>query len=170
MALSARRTRELDELVAAVVLPSGTTDLYMHVDHVPGGKVPGTDYPGGLGGVTRYGPAPLVEGRIHGAPFALLTKDEARYVFNALDGPEGELWQRREARRARIAEIEAAEQAAAEAAKAEAKEQAKTLRRAKRAGVDLTEATGGGSSRRSTSSATRTAMTGRPVRVAARRA
>lgn len=147
-AISAKREHELDEIIHAVVLPTGTTDLYMHVDHTPGGKIPGTDYPNGLGGVTRYGPAPIIDGRLHGAPFALGTMQEARYMYAALEGPEGELWQRREARRSRIAEIEAAEAAAETEARATAKEH----RRLARKGVDVKEAIGGGSSRRERSS------------------
>lgn len=156
-AIPAKRQRELDELVANVVLPSGTTDLYMHVHVTPGGKIPGTDYPNGLGGKTEYGPAPFIDGRIHGAPFFLGSLAEARYAFAKLDGEEGELWARREARRARIAELEAREKAAEAEAKAEAKEQAKTLRLAKKRGVDLSEAVGAGSSRRERSSSKRTA-------------
>lgn len=145
---SAKRTAELDELVAGIVLPSGATDLYMHVDHTPGGTLPnGT--PNGLGGSTRYGPAPIIGGREHGAPFFLGTMAEARYAFTQLDGPEGELWQRREAKRNRIAEIEAAERAAEDEAKATAKEHKRLARK----GVDVKEATGGGSSRRERSSA-----------------
>lgn len=158
-AIPAKRAHELDEIVRAVILPDGTTDLYMHVDHTPGGKIPGTDYPNGLGGVTRYGPAPVLHGREMGAPFFLGTMAEARYTFAQLAGEEGELWQRRERRRLRILEIEAAETAAAEEAKLEAKAQAKTMRRAKKAGVDLSEAVGGGSSRRERSSAKRSGST-----------
>lgn len=156
-AVPAKRQREIDELMASVVLPDGITDLRMHVDHTPGGKIPGTDYPNGLGGVTRYGPAPLIRGREFGEPFFLGTMAEGRYAFDRLNGPEGELWHRREQRRRRIAEMEAAEAASEAAAKAEAKDQAKTLRRARKAGVDISEATGGGSSRRERSSAKRSA-------------
>lgn len=156
-AIPAKRARELDEIAANVVLPSGTNDLYMHVNHEPGRKIAGTDYPAGDGGKTTYGPAPFIDGRIHGAPFFLGTMDEARYVFAKLSGEEGELWHRREARRARIAELEELEKKAAAEAKAEAKEQAKTLRRAKRNGVDMSEAVGAGSSRRERSSSRRTA-------------
>lgn len=153
--IPAKRMRELDEIAATVVLPSGTTDLYMHVHHEPGGKIPGTDYPNGLGGKTTYGPAPIIDGRERGAPFFLGTMGEARYLFGRLDGEEGELWQRREARRRRIAELDAAEAAEAEAAKAEAKE----LRRLAKKGVDLQEALGrgAGSSRRERSSVKRSA-------------
>lgn len=154
-AISARRRTELDELVSAVVLPDGVTDFYMAVEHTPGGKIPGTDYPNGVGGSTQYGPAPVIHGREKGKPFFLGTMAEARYAYTALAGEGGELWERRERRRARIREIEEAEATAQAEAKAEAKEH----RRLERKGVDVREALGGGSSRRERSSARHSAST-----------
>lgn len=160
--LTRKDEERIHEMLANVVLPSGVTDVCMVVEHTPGTKIPGTDYPSGLGGHTQYGPAFVVDGRITTAPVALFdTQVEARYAHAFLAGEEGELWARKEARRARIAEIEAAEAAAAEEAKATAKE----MKRLARKGVDLTEATGGGSSRRSRSSEKRSASTQTRMRV-----
>lgn len=147
--LTSKDEERIHEMLTNVVLPSGVTDVCMVVEHTPGTKIPGTDYPSGLGGHTQYGPAFVVDGRITTAPVALFdTQVEARYAHALLAGEEGELWARKQARQARIAELEAAEAAAAEEARVTAKE----MRRLAKKGVDLTEATGGGSSRRSRSS------------------
>lgn len=156
------KLEELRVIAAGVVVPPNATDVVMAVEHTPGGTLPnGT--PNGLGGKTRYGPAFFIGGLRPGEPIALFsTQAEARELLALIAGPEGELWQRKEARRRRIAELEEIERAnEAEAAEA-AKEKAKTERRLRRAGVDIAEATGGGSSRRSTSSSRRTGTTGKP--------
>lgn len=160
--LSHKDEERIREMLANVELPLGVTDVCMAVEHTPGSKIAGTDLWSGLGGHTRYGPAFVINGRETTAPVALFdTQLEARYAYALLAGEEGELWARKEARRARIAEIEAAEAAAAEEAKATAKE----LKRLAKKGVDLAEATGGGSSRRSRSSEKRSASSGARMRV-----
>lgn len=138
---------ELREIALAAVPPSGTLDCVAYVEHTPGGTLPnGT--PNGLGGHTRYGAA-WFDGLKTSAPIALFDDQKDAYrLINLITGEEGELWARKQARRERIAQIEAAEAAAA----AEAKEQAKALGKLARKGVDIAEATGGGSRRPSRSS------------------
>jgi hypothetical protein len=157
LAQQAKRVKpaEIAATAASVVLPDGVTDLCMVVDVTKGESFPdGT--PKGIGVETRYGPAWVIDGRGKSAPIALYASPyDARDLYDLIAGPEGELWQRRERRRQRIAELEAAEAAAAE----EAKSEAKTLKRLARRGVDVAEATGGGSSRRERSSSKRLAGT-----------
>ena len=151
-----KRMAELDEIASAVALPDGVTDIAMAVDHIHGSKIAGTELWSGLGGETRYGPQFIINGRERPHPPLFLgTMAEARYLFTRLAGEEGELWQRREHRRLRIIEIEAAEAAAL----AEAKVTAKEEKRLTRKGVNVKEATGGGSSRREPSSAKRSGST-----------
>lgn len=159
------KLEELQAIAAGVVVPPGATDVVMVVDHTPGGMLPnGT--PNGLGGQTRYGPAFFIDGRKADEPIALFdTQAEARQLLKLIAGPEGELWQRKEARRQRITELEEIERAN----QAAAREEARVVRRLSRAGIDIAEATGGGSSRRSTSSARPTGTTGRPRAVRRKR-
>lgn len=151
---------ELREIALAAVPPSGTMDCVAYVEHTPGGTLPnGT--PNGLGGHTRYGAA-WFDGLKTSEPFALFdNQKDAFRLINLVTGEEGELWRRKEVRRARIAELDAAEAAAA----AEAKETERSLRKLAKKGVDIAEATGGGSSRRSRSSEKPSASTRVRLRV-----
>lgn len=140
-------TEELREIALAAVPPSGTLDCVAYVEHTPGGTLPnGT--PNGLGGHTRFGAA-WFDGLKTSEPIALFDNQKDAYrLIGMITGEEGELWRRKQARLERIAQIEAAEKAA----EAEVKETSKALRSLARKGVDIAEATGGGSSRRSRSS------------------
>src|SRR5574337_962148 len=137
---------ELREIALAAVPPSGTLDCVACVEHAPGGTLP-NGAPNGLGGHTRYGAA-WFDGLKTSEPFALFDDQKDAYrLIRVVTGEEGELWRRKEAQRARIAELDAAEAAAA----AEAKETERSLRKLAKKGVDLKEATGGGSRRPSRS-------------------
>ena len=108
------------------VLPSGVTDVRLAAFHTVGERLPSGDF-SGLGGKTLYGPVWMIDGGITiGEPIALYEHQrDASALYEALVGPEGELWQRKQRRLEAIAAAEAAEAAAAEIAK----ENAKTVRR-----------------------------------------
>jgi hypothetical protein len=140
-------------ILEAAAIPNACTDVCMVVEHTPGALIPGTPYSSGTGGKTQFGPAWVTRGRETSAPIALFdTLLEARHALDMLAGPDSELWLRKEARRRRIAEMEAAEAAAAVEAAAEAKETKKATR-------------GAGSSRRPRSSEKPSAKTGMRMRV-----
>lgn len=148
----------LVEIASQATPPSGTLDVVACVTHTPGGKIPGTDYPNGLGGKTQYGAA-WFDGLKDTGPIGQWfdSQADAYELIRMLTGEEGELWQRKQARLERIAAIEAAEVEAEKAAREATKERARLVKK----GVDLAEATGGGSSRRSRSSERPTGTTGR---------
>lgn len=156
------KPEELQAIAAAVTVPTNANDIRITIVSEPGGKLPnGT--PNGLGGRTQYAPVWVLDGRTDSAPIAVLdSPHDARDLAKMIDGPEGELWQRRERRRAIIqAEAEMAEAAEA-AARLDAKAAAKVTRSMKKRGAtpqEIQEATGGGSSRRADSSEKRTGRT-----------
>ncbi len=105
--------RELEAVAASLVLPDGCTDVCMVAGYKDGHVV--------------FGPAWAVGGGLAKVPIAMYrSQHDARALFEMIAGPGGELWQRRERRRARLAELEALEAAA----EAEAKEEAKALKKA----------------------------------------
>lgn len=105
---------EIRVMALEAVPPSGTLDVVARVEHTHGGKIAGTDLWSGIGGETRYGAA-WFDG-LKATPFGpdFENQRDAFKLINALAGEGSELWSRKEARRARIAEREAA--AAAEEA------------------------------------------------------
>jgi hypothetical protein len=135
--------QELRAVAATVVIPDGATDLKVISVSEPGERLPDGSW-AGRGGTTRFGPAWMINGGLETSP-PIETYESVRdaMALHALvAGPEGELWQRRERRRERLAQIIADEEAAAAEEKAAAR------------------AAGGGSPRRSRSSATHTASNG----------
>lgn len=147
---------KIAEVLATAIPPAGTVDVMAVIVHEPGGKLPDGS-PSGLGSRARYG-AGWFDGLEKSEPIGELLFDTPREAYdfiNSLAGPEGELWRRKEQRRAKIAELDAAEAAMEVDAIADHKEQ----KRLKKLGVDLKEATGGGSRRPLRSSAKPSAST-----------
>jgi hypothetical protein len=106
---------ELEEIALTATPPSGTLDVAIVVEHTMGGLLPnGT--PNGLGGSTRYGVGWFDSLHVS-APVAMFdSMKDAMRLANMLAGEEGELWSRKQARKAKIAEIEAAEAATSDTA------------------------------------------------------
>lgn len=144
---------DIEEFALTAIPPAGTLDVVGHVTHHPGRKIAGTDYPAGDGGHTEYRAAwfdGLVSTPVTDGPVFKHPREMSRFI-DLLKGEGSELWERKAARRQRILDLEAAEAAAA----ASAKTDAATAKRLAAKGVNVQEATGGGSSRRSYSSAKR---------------
>lgn len=114
-----------------MILPEGITDIKMVTVHVPGGTLPnGT--PNGLGGVTKYGPAWVLHGRLTSEPVALFeSQADAVELYSLIE--EGELWARKQKRLQAIAAVEAAEAEGLAISKANAK----TVARANEGGDGL---------------------------------
>jgi hypothetical protein len=156
---------EMRAVAMAEVPPSGTLDVTGYVEHTMGGELPnGT--PNGLGGSDRFG-ASWFDGLKSAGPIAGLLFDtprEAHAFVAALKGEGTELWERKEARRRRIAEVEVAAAALEAEEHEQAKEAKKAARQQKRAGVAspvATEESGDGWSRQRPSREKRSATTGK---------
>jgi hypothetical protein len=121
--LTDRAKAAIEEVALAAALPDGVTDAIMICESTPGAKLPNGD-PSGVGGTTKFGVAWVLRGRETSAPVALYdTHAEAACLYEAITGPEGELWQRKARRRALIQELEETEKSAAAEAKATLKAQ-----------------------------------------------
>lgn len=105
------RPELLGSIAAEAVPPSGTLDVVVVVEHQQGSKIKGTDLWSGLGGVTQYGVA-WFDGLKASKPIALFDHQKDAHALAALlTGEEGELWKIKQARKERIARIEAEEAA-----------------------------------------------------------
>lgn len=118
--MTARPTgAELEEMAQAVELPAGTTDTAMVIVHEPGGRTSDGSSFSGLGGTARYGVAWLVGGNRKTAPFATLDAfADARELVRKITGEGGVLWQRKQLRAAKIAQLDQEERDAMKAAEA----------------------------------------------------
>lgn len=123
---------DFDAIVAGAFPPNDTTDVGIrHVLKHPSGKLPSGD-PSGIGAVFAWSVHWIIRGRETGDEIAEVSdvRDAIR-LRQELTGEKGELWRRKEARRAAIAAMDAAE---AEAAReAQAAKAAKAARKQKRA-------------------------------------
>lgn len=125
-------SQELRDLATSVIPPNGTNDVTVVVVHESGTRMESGDW-SGLGGRTRYGAgwfdtlraSEPIEGVL------LDTPKEASAWVDALKGEGSELWDRKERRRARLAEIEEAE----EAARRESQDTERALRNAEKEAI-----------------------------------